>query len=274
MEHWRKKLLGLRASKPWLRVKYFFLPHVVVVSHYRSGFQWFRQICRLNLYRHVVMPPQARYQHHGVERLPPKAKLDRNVILLVRDGRDVMVSLYLSSTVDGPGGTRRWEGSGEPITFPEFLRTEFMRVRNWKGELLRLRNPADYWSRFNADWLDHPDVVCVVRYEDLLADQAAVVRRVKQALGYGEDGRQPVELDLDFDKHSPVGGNVPAGYRRRTAGSWERVFDAADLDFFERFAGATMRRLGYLASAVPGAAPTPAPAGPAGTRRSDTAPTG
>jgi hypothetical protein len=236
------------------------LPNVVVLSHYRSGFQWFRQICHANLYRHVVMPPQARYQHYPVERLPPNPRLDRNAILLVRDGRDVMVSLYLSSTRDGPGGTRRWEGSGDPVKFPEFLRQEFMRVRDWRGNVLALRNPADFWSRFNADWLDHPDVVCVVRYEDLLADQVGEIRRVRTALGYDPDERPPVEVALDFDKHSPVGRNLLPGYRRRTAGNWESVFTPEDLATFESFAGETMRRLGYgAAPAAAGGAALSAP---------------
>jgi Sulfotransferase domain len=245
MDRWQTRLIRLRANRHWLRIKYLFLPSVVVLSHYRSGFQWFRQICHANLYRHVTMPPQVRYQHYSVERMPPNPKLDRNAILLVRDGRDVMISLYLSSTRDGPDGGRIWEGSGEPVTFPEFLRQEFMRVRSWKGDVLALRTPADYWSRFNAAWLDNPHVACVVRYEDLLVDQAAEIRRVWRSLGYDEREREPVKIALDFDKHSPSGANLLPGFRRRTSGSWQTVFTAEDLERFERFAGETMRRLGY-----------------------------
>jgi len=257
MARWHKRVLRLRASRPWLGVKSLFLPSVVILSHYRSGFQWFRQICHANLYRHVTMPPRARYQHYSVERMPPHPKLDRNAILLVRDGRDVMVSLYLSSTRDGPDGTRVWEGSGAPVTFPEFLRQEFMRVRNWKGEVLELRTPADYWSRFNADWLENPHVASVVRYEDLLADQAAEIRRVWRDLGYDAHLREPVEIALDFDKHSPVGANILPGFQRRTAGSWRKVFTAEDLELFESLAGETMRRLGY--AEAPGGESAPAP---------------
>ena len=245
MDALQKKLFRLRANKHWLRVKSLFLPNVAILSHYRSGFQWFRQICHANLYRHVVMPPQARYQHFCVERLPPRPMLDRNGILLVRDGRDVMVSLYLSSTRDDADGTRKWEGSGERVSFAEFLRSDFMRVRNWKGDVLRLRNPADFWSRFNADWLDHGSIVAVVRYEDLLADQVGVIRRVRESLGYPEPVREPVRVELDFDKHSPQGANIPTGFQRRTSGSWQKVFSDDDRDYFERYAGDTMRRLGY-----------------------------
>ncbi|MEY4947822.1 MAG: hypothetical protein RL698_33 [Pseudomonadota bacterium] len=258
----------LRSSKLWLWWKGLWQPHVVILSHYRSGFQWFRQACRANLDRHAVMPPQSRYQHFGVERMPPGRPLDRNALLLVRDGRDVMVSLYLSSTRDGPDGTRRWEGSGEPVTFREFLRQDFMRVRNWKGEVIALRNPADFWSRYNGDWLDDPNVVCVVRYEDLLADQAAEIARIEAALGYPAARRTPVPVELDFDKHSPVGTNLLPGYQRRSRGNWRTVFDADDLAWFERFAGATMRRLGYgeLSADASSTGPETQPAAPGAGR--------
>jgi hypothetical protein len=249
VERWQRRVLRLRSSKPWLRVKSLFLPNAVILSHYRSGFQWFRQICHANLYRHVTMPPQARYQHYNVERMPPNPKLDRNAILLVRDGRDVMVSLYLSSTRDGPRGTRIWEGSGEQVTFQQFLRQEFMRVRTWQGEVVCLRTPADYWSRFNADWLESPHVASIVRYEDLLAEQSEEIRRVWRDLGYDEGEREPIEIALDFDKHSPVGENILPGFRRRSSGSWQKVFTAEDLELFETQAGDTMRRLGYDAGA-------------------------
>ena len=250
-----RRLRRLRTNQNWLRVKALFLPNVAVISHYRSGFQWFRQICHANLYRHVVMPPQARYQHYGVERLPPHPRLDRNALLLVRDGRDVMVSLYMSSTRDAEGGLRKWEGSGELISFHDFLRTEFMRVRNYRGEVLRLRNPVDYWARFNNDWLANPNVVRVVRYEDLLVDQAHEIREVRRALGYAPDER-PVQLvDVDFDKHSPVGANLLAGYQRQTTGNWRRVFTAEDVDYFEQIGGSALRALGYEPATASGAAP-------------------
>jgi hypothetical protein len=244
-ERVERRLRRLRANRHWLRVKSLFLPSVVILSHKRSGFQWFRQICHANLPRHVVMPPGARYQHFNVERLPERNRLDGNGILLVRDGRDVMVSLFMASTRDGPDGTRRWEGDGSTIAFRDFLRTEFMELRNARREVIAKLTPVDYWAKYNSDWLANPNVVRVVRYERLLEDQQAVIREVQGTLGYADDELAPVEIQLDFDRHSPVGRNIPSGYKRKTTGNWRRIFSEEDIDLFERRAGATLAALGY-----------------------------
>lgn len=256
-ERVEKRLHRLRADRNWLFVKSLFRPTAIIVSHKRSGFQWFRQICYANLRRHAVMPPGARYQHFNIERVPAKNRLDRNAILLVRDGRDVMVSLFMAATRDGPDGTRVWEGDGTTITFHDFLRTEFMELRGPKREVLRKLNPVDYWAKFHTDWLDNPNVVHVVRYERLLQDQGTVIRETMRALGYREDEIHPVEIDLDFDKHSPVGKNLPTGYRRKTTGNWRRLFAPEDIAYFEERAGDVLRRLGYETD---GAAPLARPA--------------
>ena len=239
------KLRRLRATRGWLRVKSIFLPSVIILSYKRSGFQWFRQICHANLRRHVVMPPGARYQHFNIERVPEPNALDRNAILLVRDGRDVAVSLFMASTRDAPEGGRRWEGDGKPITFHDFLRTEFMELRNPRREVIAKLNPVDYWAKFHTDWLANPNVVSVVRYERLLEDQRAVIREVQRSFGYPDGEREPIEIQLDFDRHSPVGQNIPSGYQRKTTGNWRRIFSAEDAAFFAERAGSTLRALGY-----------------------------
>lgn len=250
-ERVEKSLHRLRADRNWLFVKSLFRPTVIIVSHKRSGFQWFRQICYANLRRHAVMPPGARYQHFNIERVPANNRLDRNAILLVRDGRDVMVSLFMAATRDGPDGTRIWEGDGNAITFHDFLRTEFMELRDPKREVIRKMNPVDYWAKFHTDWLDNPNIVHVVRYERLLEDQATVIRETMRALGYRESEIRPVEIDLDFDKHSPVGKNLPTGYQRKTTGNWRRLFTTEDIAYFEERAGDVLRVLGYETDTAP-----------------------
>lgn len=256
-ERVERKLRRLRANQHWLRVKSLFLPNVAILSFYRSGFQWFRQICHANLTRHVVMPPGARYQHFNIERVPERNRLNENGILLVRDGRDVMVSLYMASTRDGPDGTRRWEGDGTAISFHDFLRTESMDVRDARGAVIRKMSPVDYWAKFNADWLASPHIVSVVRYERLLEDQRRVVREVRESLGYPANTPDPVEIHLDFDKHSPVGRNLLDGYERKTTGNWRRIFADDDVEHFERRAGATLRALGYSSEPEPEPAADP-----------------
>jgi hypothetical protein len=244
-ERVEKRLHRLRADRNWLFVKSLFRPTIIIVSYKRSGFQWFRQICYANLRRHAVMPPGARYQHFNIERVPRRNRLDRNALLLVRDGRDVMVSLFMASTRDGANGARIWEGDGTEITFHDFLRTEFMELKGPNREILRKMNPVDYWAKFHTDWLANPNVVHIVRYERLLEDQSGEIRDVMHALGYRDDEIRPVEVQLDFDKHSPVGRNVPKAYQRKTTGNWRRLFTPEDSAYFEERAGHVLRTLGY-----------------------------
>src|SRR5262249_23725590 len=115
-------------------------------------------------------------------------------------------------------------------------------------------NPVEYWARFNLDWLANPNVVRVVRYEDLLEDQAREIRLVRQALGYDPDERPIAPVDVDFDKHSPVGANLLSGYRRQTSGNWQRVFSPDDVAYFEEVGGEALRALGYAAADAAGEA--------------------
>jgi len=238
-------LWRLRRNQHWLRLKALFLPNVVILSHHRSGYQWFRQICHANLYRHVVMPPGARYQHYNVERMPANNKLDHNGILLVRDGRDVVVSMYMSVTRDGPDGTRLWRNSDEAVTLSQYLRSDAGALRDAARRVLARMTPAELWAKFNADWFGNPNIVAVVRYEDLLGDQVAQIRKVRHAFGYDENERPPVVINLDFDRHGPTGGNLLRGYRRRGEGNWRRLFSAEDAEFFAERAGDTLRAFGY-----------------------------
>ena len=116
-----------------------------------------------------------------------------------------------------------------------------MELRNPRREVIRKLNPVDYWAKFHADWRANPNVISVVRYEKLLEDQSAVVREVKHALGYRDGRRAPVEIQLDLDRHSPVGRNIPSGYQRKTTGNWRRIFSAEDTAYFEERAGDTLR---------------------------------
>ena len=67
-------------------------------------------------------------------------------------------------------------------------------------------------------------------YQEVRHIAACLACAERGAVGETDTDREPVELDMDFDKHSPVGANVPTGYRRRTSGSWEKVFRPEDLE--------------------------------------------
>lgn len=114
------------------------------------------------------------------------------------------------------------------------------------------------WSEHVESWLDQRDLpVEVVRYEDLLADPAAGLRRVLEAAGMEvhPDHLAAAAAACSFDALATqeiVGGFIEAPradrpfFRRGEAASWQRELDPALASSIQRDHGAVMERLGYL----------------------------
>jgi len=156
----------------------------------------------------------------------------RRVIYVLRDGRDVMVSQYHYQR-----GLGRFGG-----TFLEFL----------DG------GAAARWARHVSAWLDAAvgrDLL-LVRYEDLLADAADVLRRMA---AFAALPAEPAHVAWAVE-HSSFEAmrrlqaargrprNAVAGFehvRQGTGGQWRTWFKAAHADAFSKVAGAALRRCGY-----------------------------
>ena len=88
---------------------------------------------------------------------------DKKILLLVRDPRDVVVSMYFERAKR----ERAYDG-----TLHEFLQEE-------RGSLATILAYYDVWARERGT----PRGLCLVRYEDLRADTARELRRVLAFLG-------------------------------------------------------------------------------------------
>jgi aryl sulfotransferase len=114
------------------------------------------------------------------------------------------------------------------------------------------------WSEHVESWIDQRDLpVAVVRYEDLLLDATAGLRRVLEASGMEV---RPAHLRAaaeacSFDALATqeiLGGFIEAPrsdrpfFRRGEAASWQRELSPALVASIERDHGAVMERLGYL----------------------------
>lgn len=184
-------------------------------------------------------------------RLPP-------TVHVIRDGRDVMVSLYfhqmrLLSIPRNPRRTqqlrstfrrlygRAFDPAAVRENLPKFIEHE-MTTRN----TLRGMNWADY----QLDWCDRPGVG-EIRYEDLLADTAGQLNRVMVELDAPRQDPKFAKLAaLRYDFHS-ASGRRPGDedrlsfHRIGVAGEWKRYFTMEAAQAFQAHAGDVLTNLGY-----------------------------
>jgi hypothetical protein len=159
----------------------------------------------------------------------------RNVVYLVRDGRDAIVSYY---------HYQRTVGKKEPVYFNAF-------------SPLFSANPV-FWEDHVTAWLDNPygARMLIVKYEDLLSDTFAQVRRMCDFFGLDRSDellKTAVEscsfaqLQAKEKRREMVKKDWPekSYFRRGQRGSFKDELPAAVLQEFERRAGSVLDRLGY-----------------------------
>lgn len=217
----------------------------------KSGGSWLSQMLgaalglpnprnRLPLLRSSIM--------HGHYLQPQGLK---NVVLVARDGRDVIVSLYhhlisannfaSSRGQDHARGVLRF---GDPAAvahnLPSFIEA------NARGEL----HPRFGWGEFYARWIGHPCIRAETRYEAMLADAAGELYRIQRALG-GFVSREECEAIADRFSFARQAGRRPGQedrgsfLRKGIAGDWRRIFTRAAAEVFDRYHGDTLIALGY-----------------------------
>ena len=156
----------------------------------------------------------------------------RRVIYVLRDGRDVMVSQYHYQR-----GLGRFDG-----TFLGFLDA---------GAPTR-------WAAHVTDWLDAAAGrgLLLVRYEDLLADAADVLRRMAAFAALPAEpahvawavAQSSFEAMRRLQEARGRPRNAVPGFahvRQGTRGQWRTWFKAAHADAFSQAAGEALRRCGY-----------------------------
>ncbi len=142
---------------------------------------------------------------------------DSKVVAIIRDGRDALLSLR-----ETPWGDRsaKWYAC------------------DWiyRNELIEKAAAT------------HPDRVRIVRFEDLVSDQGAVIADLAHFL----------ELEVATGRNSTQSKTIPsweAAWKRRAAGladasragRWASEGDNAEVEVFSRIAGDKLRELGYEA---------------------------
>ena len=187
---------------------------------------------------------------------------DARIVHIVRDGRDVAVSAMNH-------WWRQAQDRDDPVfkLDPEELekrdayledREAFLAAGNSIFTEERLTQIASRWgyrvSKARRDGVTlYSERYLELRYEDLLYDVPANIRRVLDALG-ARSGDAVVERCAragDFESvASRKQGEEDSGsfFRKGVAGDWESVFNERDREIFDRVAGDKLEEMGYQRS--------------------------
>lgn len=142
------------------------------------------------------------------------------ILYAVRDGRDVMVSLYEYR--------RKLDEDVAGLSFSEFLRRPSVEGKN----------PARYWAEHVESWAREPGVL-IVPYESYHIDYAGVVCRIADFLGRTQ--RNPI-FDMVMSRN-PEAARMSSAvqFRRGGMGDHSKYFSSEDLSFFADEAKGAMR---------------------------------
>lgn len=174
-----------------------------------------------------------------------------NVLVVWRDGRDVLVSQYYHSLFENDRGNTRLVGlTRSDLGFRDYndIKTNLVPFMEYVFE--ERRHPAFSWVQFVNKWSGRADC-CQVKYEDLRERPAAELQRMAWQLA----GKQLSDSKAGeiAEKHSfarlagrPAGQqNTSSFLRKGVVGDWKNHFSKDARERFNRYAGDALIKLGY-----------------------------
>lgn len=226
-------------------------PLYVVNEYPKSGGTWVGQMLgsalevpfprnRLPLLRSSIM--------HGHYGSPWGMK---NVLVLWRDGRDVMVSWYHhcmfknerenAPLVEKVRSDLRFDDYEDVRgNLPEFIEYSFTRQRH----------PRFSWADFARVWHGR-EGISYVRYEDLRKDTPGeLIRLVKELSGRELTPKRAAEIAEEFSfarmsGRKPGVENKKSFMRKGVVGDWHNQFTRESREVFDHYAGKELVLLGY-----------------------------
>lgn len=193
----------------------------------RLPFDRFVRRFRADFSRDVVKDPHLTFLYPQLAERFPRARF----VMVIRDPRDnirsILNRLDLPGDLDDldPGayhGMRPlWEG---------ILKSPWLGVTGSYIERLAAR-----WSLGAGVYLENPDRMALIRYEDFVADKMGAIAGLATRLGLSGRGRIEDKLDTRFQ---------PPGDR---SVGWQEFFGRVNLAAIERICEDEARSLGYMA---------------------------
>lgn len=226
------------------------LPLVVVNEYPRSGGTWLGQmiseISGFDFPRNRT-PKLTRSVMHGHYLYPFGIN---NIVIVWRDGRDAMVSLYYYSYFKNECDNGAMvDLMKRELPFKDYRAVSDNLPTFIDRVLSRPLRPRFTWQSFVRSWLGRDTVH--IHYEQLLRNTVEEIRRVTAELSlFDADGSTVAKAvdEYSFDRVTAGrSGSGPEGcfVRKGIAGDWKNYFNRAARETFARCAGDELIALGY-----------------------------
>ena len=230
------------------------LPLYVVTEYPKSGGTWITQVLAecLNVpFPRNCRPKWESSMMHGHMQYSP---LMSNVIVVVRDGRDCMVSWYFHTLFQNDKNSPILvEKMRKALRFndiddvnnnlPKFIEYIFEKDKS-------SFSPYKFtWTQFMQNWNKHDCLT--IKYEDMLTDGVAEISRLLVGLGHTDISHSLIEeivKKFSFSnqvKRKSGEENKESFLRKGQAGDWINKFNHSSAEIFDHYAGKELIQLGY-----------------------------
>lgn len=241
---------------------------VLIVEYPKSGGTWLGQLVSAYLgmpFPRNRMPALGSSVFHGHYLPTGRIPKNKKILLLVRDGRDVMISLYYHQLIwneknklnpkdviyhRNKTGFKNFEDIKNNLC--EFIDYAFTSKPSKWQQFTYMGN----WAEFNRAWLREIEKgngnIHLLKYEDLLQDTFGTVSRLlKEHLGIShiDKGRlEGVVQKYSFENQSQrkKGDEKKNSFLRKgISGDWKNYFGPEEKDCFKKHSEEVLVKLGY-----------------------------
>jgi hypothetical protein len=227
-----------------------YLPLYIVNEYPKSGGTWVCQMLSdyldLPFFRNQFPKFQSSVMH-GHYLYNPRLK---NVYIVMRDGRDVMVSYYYQSLFKHERfNDRLVKITRRDLNFDDYSDIKKNLPRFIEYKFNNKKHPRFTWSDFVNSWIDKN--APIITYENLLRDTTTVLSQaIYKVCNVQPDQNRLREISEKYSfksqsSRNPGDENKLSFLRKGIAGDWKNHFSKEARQVFKKFAGNELIKLGY-----------------------------